>query len=106
MNLMLTDVLWVGLIIAAVAFWWQGQGVKAFALRKVKLYCEEHNLQLLDESLVIRKFWIARDRHGLLRIQRIYYFEFTSTGEYRYRGTMTLHGYQVAEIEGQSHHMH
>jgi len=42
----------------------------------------------------------------LLRIQRIYYFEFTSTGEYRYRGTMTLHGYQVAEIEGQTHHMH
>ncbi len=105
MNLMLSDVIWLALLISAVGLWWQGQGVKNFALSKVKTYCDDHNIQLLDESLVIRKLWLGRSQKGALKIRRTYYFEFTSTGEYRYRGTATLLGYQVLSIDGQTHHL-
>lgn len=105
MNLLLSDVVWFALFMALGGIWWHGQGVKAQALKKVKGYCEEHNLQLLDESLFIRKLWLARGRNGLLGFQRTYMFEFTSTGEHRYRGTITLLGYELKAIDTQTHHL-
>jgi len=105
MNLLLSDVVWLALFIALAGLWWQGQGVKAFALKKVKKYCDENNLQLLDESLVIRKLWLGRGSKGALRVRRTYLFEFTSTGEYRYRATITTLGYVVVTIEAQTHHL-
>jgi hypothetical protein len=104
-NLLLSDVIWVALFIAIVGIWWHGQGVKAQALIKVKRYCEEHNLQLLDESLVIRKLWFGRTKNGALSFKRTYFFEFTSTGEYRYRATVIMLGYQLLEIDAQTHHL-
>lgn len=105
MNLMLTDVVWLALLIAAGGLWWHGQGVKAVALRKVKDYCELHNLQLLDESLVLRKLWWGRNLKGAIAMKRTYFFEFTSTGEYRYRGTVALLGYQLLSVDAQTHHL-
>lgn len=105
MNLMLSDVIWIGLLITAGMVWWHGQGVKAQALKQVKLYCDKNNLQLLDESLVLRKVWLARNQRGAIALRRTYFFEFTSTGEYRYRGTVTLLGYTLTGIDTQTHHL-
>lgn len=105
MNLLLSDVIWLALLIAAGGLWWHGQGVKAVALKRVKEYCDEHNLQLLDESLVLRKLWFSRNLKGAIGLRRTYLFEFTSTGEYRYRGTVTLLSYQLLSVDAQTHHM-
>lgn len=105
MNLQLSDVIWLGLFATLAALWWHGQGVKAVALRLVKSYCDEHNIQLLDESLVLRKLWFGRNPQGVVNMQRTYYFEFTSTGEYRYRGTIVLLGYKLQSVDAQTHHL-
>ena len=105
MNLQLSDVIWIGLFATLAAIWWHGQGVKASALKHVKRYCDEHDIQLLDESLVLRKLWPARNARGVMSLQRTYFFEFTSTGEYRYRGTVTLLGYQLQSVDAQTHHL-
>jgi len=105
MNLLLSDLVWIFIFICIAALWWQGQGAKAFALTKVKAYCDENNIQLLDESLVLRKVWFGRSNKGSLQLKRTYLFEFTSTGEYRYRGTAVTLGYRIHSIDGQTHHL-
>ncbi|TCS42072.1 DUF3301 domain-containing protein [Reinekea marinisedimentorum] len=105
MNLMLSDVVWFGALCIAGALWWHGQGVKSFALKKVRKYCEQHNLQLLDETLVLRRFWPVRGEQGSLALRRNYRFEFSSTGEYRYTGRIVLLGYKVSSVEVDSYHL-
>lgn len=105
MNLLLSDVIWFGLLCAAGGIWWHGQGVKSYALKRVKTYCNQYDLQLLDETLVLRRFWLARNERGSLAARRQFNFEFTSTGEYRYAGKLVLLGYKVISIEVESHHM-
>lgn len=105
MNLMLSDVVWLGLLCIAGAVWWHGQGVKAFALQKVRKYCEQHGLQLLDETLVLRRFWPARSEQGSIALRRQYRFEFSSTGEYRYKGRIVLLGYRVSSVQVDSYHL-
>lgn len=105
MNLMLSDIILIALVLAAGGIWWHGQGIKARALGHVRRYCEQHDLQLLDESLVLRKLWPVRGVRGVMVLERTYFFEFSSTGEYRYRGTIQLQGYQLRSIETQTHHL-
>lgn len=105
MNIQLSDIIWFGLLASLAALWWHGQGIKAAALVHVKKYCEHYDIQLLDESLVLRKLWLSRNKEGVVRIQRTYFFEFTSTGEYRYRGTITLLGYKLQGVDAQTHHL-
>lgn len=105
MNLLLSDLIWIFLIAAIAGIWWHGQGMKARALAHAKRYCQKHDLQFLDESLVLRKVTFRRGGSGFLEFVRIYAFEFTSTGEYRYRGTITLQGYRLADIDTQTHHL-
>jgi hypothetical protein len=101
----ITDILWLTLFITAVALWWQGQGVKAFALSKVVKYCNDQDLQLLDESLVLKRLWLARGSSGAVQIKRTYQFEFTSTGEHRYLGFVVMIGWKVIQLEMQPHHL-
>lgn len=105
MNLMLSDVLLIALVLTAGGLWWHGQGMKARALKHVRRYCDQHDLQLLDESLVLRRLWPVRGRSGSMVLQRTWFFEFSSTGEYRYRGTVQLQGIFLKSIETQTHHL-
>lgn len=105
MNLLLSDVIWITVFISLAGIWWHGQGIKAHALVKVKKYCDEFNLQLLDESLVLRKIWFARGKSSVMQLQRTFLFEFTSTGEHRYKGYIVLNGYRVESVETDTHHL-
>ncbi|MEJ2044584.1 MAG: DUF3301 domain-containing protein [Reinekea sp.] len=105
MNLMLSDLVWLSALIILAALWWHGQGVKARAVAHARLYCEQHDLQWLDESMVIRRLWPVRSRSGSLVLQRTYFFEFSSTGEYRYRGAVIMEGYNLKSVDVQTYHM-
>ncbi len=105
MNLMLSDVIWFGLLAACAGVWWHGQGIKARAADHAKRYCQQHELQWLDEALMLRKLWPVRSRSGSMVFERTYLFEFSSTGEYRYRGSVSMQGYYLKNIEVQTHHL-
>lgn len=95
----ITDILVVSLFLTAVAMWWQGQGVKVFALSQVKKRCDHEGVQLLDESLVLNRLGVARNNRGGLQLKRRFAFEFSVTGAARYQGNITLLGYAVLSIE-------
>ena len=83
---------WIALLLAVVSFWWQSDRVKNLALSQVIQLCRRQNLQLLDQTLVLKGVWPLRDESGVLGLRRRYSFEFTSTGETRYQGRVLLLG--------------
>jgi hypothetical protein len=94
---------WITVVIALISFWWQSDQVKHIALTHVYRYCKTQNLQLLDQSMVLRGVWPARDEQGSLKLRRRYSFEFTSTGEARYQGTVELFGNRLQKLELEAH---
>ena len=105
MNLMLTDLLWwFGLGLLAYS-WWHGRGLKDGALRAVKQHCDEQDLQLLDQTLILSSFRPQLSRDSLLCLRRRYRFEFSSTGDERYQGIITLEGKRIKSIDLDPHRM-
>ena len=106
MNISLTDLCLVFLFIIVAVHLWNAQGIKQLAHRAVKKHCAEMDVQLLDEGIVLRGFWLKRDARGNVRIWRSYHFEFSSTGDERYQGSIILLGRQVEAIQLQAHRLH
>ncbi|MFT5722004.1 MAG: hypothetical protein ACI9W6_002322 [Motiliproteus sp.] len=105
MHLTLTDLVCF-LVVAVVTYlWWHGRGLKDSALGVVKRYCDEQQLQLLDEGLVLSKVRILRSDAGILCLRRQYRFEFSSTGDERYCGTIDVLGKRIQSIKLDPHRM-
>ena len=95
----MTAVPWLILAALVLLYWWHSGTYKGRALRLAESYCRQHELQLLDQSMVIRGLWPMRRDDGRLTLRRTYQFEFTSTGDQRYRGILVLVGLQLQSIE-------
>jgi hypothetical protein len=102
----LFDVLLLLLFVSACSYWWRAKGIQQYAYNAVKRYCREAELQLLDQSVSLKGFWLKRGRAGSLHIWRSYVFEFSSTGERRYQGRIILLGGVVEKIELEAHRIH
>jgi len=82
-----------------IQYWWQSGVFKGRALKLAQDYCQKHELQLLDQSMVIRGYWPKKSNRGFWAMQRTYQFEFTSTGQQRYQGKLVLEGMALDSIE-------
>lgn len=88
------------MLAALVGAWiWRGLGLRDQALMLVRQHCKQADVQLLDESIVLNRLRIARNQAGRIGIVRSYGFEFTVTGERRYRGSIRLHRGRLQGIE-------
>lgn len=101
--LSLTFLFWSAVVAALIAFWWHSDRIKALTLEQVARLCVQQELQLLDQTMVLRGLWVARSPSGVLALRRRYQFEFTTTGEARYRGEVTLLGRQIVSLEMEPH---
>jgi hypothetical protein len=101
----LSDLFIMALVVAAGWYWWKAGDLKNLTQQQVKQHCDKASLELLDESLVLTSLGLAKNRQGHWQFRRSYRFEFSSTGEYRYRGTVTVVGKQVTNIELATHHI-
>lgn len=79
------------------AWAWQ-QRARIQATTAVKRRCQQEGLQLLDDTLVLEKMRFRRGKSSV-HLWRCYQFEFTSTGDQRYRGHVELLGRKLAAIE-------
>jgi len=80
-------------------YWWQSGEYKGRALKLTFDYCQQHGLQLLDQSMVIKGYWPQKSKRGNWVMRRTYSFEFTSTGQQRYQGKLVLEGLALDTIE-------
>ena len=58
---------------------------------------------MLDETVSRQRIGLARDGGGQVRIRRNYGFEFTSDGERRYHGEITMLGMSVQGVQVELH---
>lgn len=101
----LSDIALLLLFASAAYWWWRGYAMKEVALRAARMHCRSFDVQLLDESVVLRGLWLKRDAGGNPRVRRSYTFEFTSTGDERYHGCIVMLGAAVETIQLEPHRL-
>ena len=105
MYIELMDLFWLLLIAGVILFWYRGLAVRERALAAVRRHCDEMNLQLLDQNVALRSLWIGRNAEGRLALRRRYNFEFTSTGDERYQGSVSFLGHRFEAIRTDAHRL-
>ena len=75
-----------------VIYLYQAFRVRELALQHARRACEEANIQLLDQSVSIRKLSLSKDNQGRWRVWRQYRFEYTSDGAARQKGHVIMLG--------------
>ncbi len=106
MYIDIESLFWLTLIVFLLYHWWQSQKTKETALHYTRRQCQQLELQLLDDNISLRGFWLKRDEKGRLRIWRAYNFEFSSTGDERYSGRVVTLGNRVTDLHLAPHRLH
>ena len=57
--------------------------------------CQQSGVQFLDDTVALDRIGWRRDRDGRLKLERLYLFEFTDTGQRRRIGSVLLVGWRV-----------
>ncbi|GAA6133484.1 DUF3301 domain-containing protein [Oceaniserpentilla sp. 4NH20-0058] len=97
---MLLEDIFIVVILGSIAWvWWLDRGLKQAAFNKCKAYCQQAEVQLLDDNIQITSIKIKRKPNGNLGIYRKFNFEFTYTSEKRYTGSLEMLGSNIQKIE-------
>lgn len=92
--------LWLLLLFGALTWYWlDGMRAKEVAVVRVRQACDQHNVQLLDETVAQVRLRLRRDGSGRVRLLRGYEFEFSSEGDQRSGGYIELLGRQVVSLQ-------
>ncbi len=78
---------------------WQHNNISLQARNLAKRHCEKSGVQLLDDNVWLKHLSPCRSPHSLLAIKRVYRFEFSSVGDFRYPGSITFVGKRMHHIE-------
>ncbi len=103
MAYQLGELFWFGAFVLGLLYWWSAKGVKEIAVNVIKLHCKKMDVQLLDESVVLRRYWFKRNVVGNLQVWRSFHFEFTSTGVDRFSGRVIFLGKKVLDLQLEPH---
>jgi hypothetical protein len=85
------------LLVAGIGllFWRDSLGAREQARAASSRACRQMGVQLLDDTVALERLWPRRDRDGRLKLERLYVFEFTDTGQRRQVGSVLLVGWRV-----------
>ncbi len=102
---MLFETLLIVTLLAAGLFVISGMRARELAVLGSRNHCHQMGLQFLDQSVSLSRTRLQRNDRGQYGIVRQYHFEFTSTGEERYSGTVTMHNSKLEGIQLAPHRM-
>jgi len=87
------------LALAALGWlWFDSLKAREAAVDAARAACASEGLLLLDATVAISSVKLARGEDGRLRLQRVYDFEYSDTGDNRLRGSVVMHGHRVAVL--------
>jgi len=72
---------------------------REIAFLSATVYCQKMNLLLLDHYVALNAQWLKRDADGAIKVWRSFQFEFSSTGDERYKGKVVMLGGKVVSIQ-------
>jgi hypothetical protein len=93
------DLLFVLVLLALLAFWWDSLGARQVARLAGRRACEREEAQFLDDTVAVSRIRLQRDGRGRLVFYRQYRFEYSRSGEERLWGQVDLLGKQVLRVE-------
>jgi len=106
----ITALLGLSLLVGGAWYWFYAMRAKEIACRAGRERCREIGALLLDDTVVLTRVRLRRDDEGHLSFYREFRFEFTSDGNTRHRGKMSLLGghilqlhmdpYRIGDIDG------
>lgn len=86
------------LLILVVVYWWRSRESHSTALFSARKYCQERNIQLLDDTLIFRKFTFTKAGNNKNYFCRVYSFDFCQDGTDRHQGEIILRGNSVLRV--------
>jgi hypothetical protein len=92
------DLLGLMLLAATVWLWLDSLNAREIAVSATKAACNAEHLLLLDDTVAIQRLSLGRDGEGVLRIRRVYGFEYSDTGNDRSAGSVAMLGSRVLVI--------
>lgn len=98
-SINLYDIFWLFVLSILVYTVWQHANVSRIARYLAGRHCQQEGVQLLDQNVVLKRISFARSTHALLALRRCYSFEFSSVGDFRYRGMVTLVGSRLEGVQ-------
>ena len=87
------------LLISSVYYWLSSIRSKENATIYARNNCKKFMLEFLDDTVVMNKIRLRRNHQGHLSFYREYEFEFSSTGEFRYKGKVKILGSHLIDVE-------
>lgn len=93
------DLFWLFPVVLTVYLLWQHGTISALARIAARRHCQNAGVQFLDQSVVLKKLRFRRISGVNFRLERHYAFEFSSLGDTRYGGVISMRGRSVSEIE-------
>jgi hypothetical protein len=87
----------VGILLLGGLVWLWLDSLKAreAAVRAARAACVSEGLMLLDDTVAISGLKFARDEDSRLKLQRVYDFEYSDTGDNRLKGSVILLGHRL-----------
>lgn len=83
---------------ALVGLWMKLSVAREQAVGEARRQCEQHGLQLLDETVALRALRLCRAANGLRMIERCYGFEVSINGHDRDEGRLWMLGRTVSSL--------
>ena len=87
------------LIVGIIWYWLNSVSAYEIAYKEAKSACQRLELQFLDDTLDVIKLRLCRHPHGYMQVCRVYEFEFSSDGNSRYKGYVTVSGKKYESID-------
>jgi hypothetical protein len=100
------DFIFLLFLSGSVFYWLDSIRAKELATKHALAACKKVLIEFLDDTVVIKKVRLRRDTKGQLAIYREYQFEFSSTGEFRYKGLVRLLGKYLVDVEMEPYQIH
>ena len=95
---MVTDIILICLMGLAYGYWFNAQKAKEIALGTAIAHCLTMEVQMLDGYVALIGIGLKRNKSGKIQLRRSFVFEFSSTGNERYNGTVLMLGRRVESI--------
>jgi len=87
-------------------FWWDTSAAKEQARQYAKQQCQLQQVQLLDDTVALKKTLLRRSPTGHMTLQRKFHFEFSGDGEQRAQGYIELIGRKIKKVHLDVHRIH
>ena len=88
-------------LFGGMLFWYRLREMRRYALSLVRRYCDQHQIQLLNDTVSFKRLWLMTQPR--LLIGRCYEFEFTADTLHRHKGWLYLQGLKVDRIETETY---